>query len=129
MAGSYCNFCDRRCFVYREVIVGGELVWAGHMATCERGRAHSKQVHGVDFTQAHNPHAPASEADSSGATAPAPQRVWIDAGGMVLCDRHAGNYLRSGIERAPHARRHETPRGDWLADESGACRCELCDNS
>lgn len=57
MAGAYCQYCDRRCFVYREVIVGGELVWAGHMATCARGREHDRKVLGVDHTQAHNPYA------------------------------------------------------------------------
>lgn len=55
MAGSYCRYCDHRCFVYREVVVGGETVWAGHMATCRDGAAHDKRELGVDFSQAHNP--------------------------------------------------------------------------
>lgn len=53
--GAYCKFCDHRCFVYREVIVGGELVWSGHMATCSKGRAHDRAVLGVDADEAHNP--------------------------------------------------------------------------
>lgn len=55
MAGSYCRYCDSRCFVYRQVIVGGETVWSGHMATCARGKEHDRKALGVDFTQAHNP--------------------------------------------------------------------------
>ena len=57
MAGAYCQYCDHRCFVYRQVIVGGELVWAGHMATCAQGKAHDRRVLGVDADGAHNPHA------------------------------------------------------------------------
>lgn len=124
MAGSYCNYCDRRCFVYREVIVGGQRVWSGHMATCGDGRAHDKRVLGVDYTQAHNPHA----AEVQPVIATAPQRIWIDAGGMTLCDQHAGHYLRSAIEHSPRARWHQTPRGDWLADDSGQFTCETCAN-
>lgn len=59
MAGAYCQFCDRRCFVYRQIWVGGQLVWDGHMATCEHGRAHDRAQVGVDYEQAHNPHATA----------------------------------------------------------------------
>lgn len=55
MAGAYCQYCDQRCFVYRQVIVAGEIVWAGHMATCPRGQEHDRAALGVDFTQAHNP--------------------------------------------------------------------------
>jgi hypothetical protein len=55
VSGAYCRYCDHRCFVYRQVRVGGELVWAGHMATCPKGAAHDRRVLGVDHTQAHNP--------------------------------------------------------------------------
>jgi hypothetical protein len=55
MAGAYCKYCNRRCFVYRQVIVGGELVWAGHMATCQHGKDHDRSVLGMDSTTAHNP--------------------------------------------------------------------------
>lgn len=55
MAGSYCQFCDRRCFVYREVLVDGVVKWWGHMATCTDGAAYDRSVLGVDYIQAHNP--------------------------------------------------------------------------
>jgi len=55
MAGAYCKFCNTRCFVYRQVIVGGELVWAGHMATCPKGKAHDRSVLATDADTAHNP--------------------------------------------------------------------------
>jgi hypothetical protein len=55
MAGAYCKFCDRRCFVYRQVIVGAELVWSGHMATCHDGKEHDRKSIGMDSTIAHNP--------------------------------------------------------------------------
>lgn len=55
MPGSYCKFCDRRCFVFRTVIVGGEVLWSGHMATCSKGRAFDKSKLGVDCDGAHNP--------------------------------------------------------------------------
>lgn len=57
MAGSYCNYCNHRCFVYRQVIVDGKIIWEGHMATCDEGAAHSRSLHGVDHSQAHNPYA------------------------------------------------------------------------
>ena len=57
MPGSYCRYCDRRCFVYRKVIVAGRIVWSGHMATCQEGRAHDRKSIGVDFEEAHNPQA------------------------------------------------------------------------
>ena len=55
MAGAYCRYCGQRCFVYREVIVGGEFVWGGHMATCDRGMEHDRSVLAMDSTTAHNP--------------------------------------------------------------------------
>lgn len=55
MAGAYCRYCDHRCFVYRQVVVGGEAVWAGHMATCHGGREHDRTALGVDETRARNP--------------------------------------------------------------------------
>lgn len=56
MSGAYCKYCDHRCFVYREVIVGGELVWSGHMATCLLGKDHDRRSLGVDASTAHNPY-------------------------------------------------------------------------
>ena len=55
MAGAYCRYCDHRCFVYREVVVDGEIVWAGHMATCPDGMAHDRRGLGVDHRVAVNP--------------------------------------------------------------------------
>lgn len=55
MAGAYCMYCGQRCFVYRQVIVGGELVWAGHLATCPRGKQHDREKIGQDADTAHNP--------------------------------------------------------------------------
>lgn len=55
MAGAYCNYCGHRCFVARQVIVGGHVLWSGHMATCVAGKAHDKKVLGQDSTAAHNP--------------------------------------------------------------------------
>ena len=55
MAGAYCQFCDQRCFVYREVIVAGEVLWSGHLATCREGKAHDRSVLGQDADTATNP--------------------------------------------------------------------------
>lgn len=55
MAGAYCKYCGHRCFVSRQVIVGGVLVWAGHMATCARGKQHDREAVGMDADTAHNP--------------------------------------------------------------------------
>ncbi len=55
MAGSYCGYCGRRCFVSRQVFVGGMLVWSGHMATCKLGMEHDRKQIGMDFRTAHNP--------------------------------------------------------------------------
>lgn len=60
MAGSYCRYCDHRCFVSRQVIVGGLVVWTGHMATCSQGKKHDRRVIGMDADTAHNPRAEAS---------------------------------------------------------------------
>lgn len=56
MAGSYCNYCEHRCFVERRIIVAGEAIWSGHMATCVKGREHDRRVLGVDESRALNPH-------------------------------------------------------------------------
>lgn len=55
MAGAYCKFCGQRCFVSRQVIVAGELVWSGHMATCHSGKEHDRKALGMDASTAHNP--------------------------------------------------------------------------
>ncbi|SFK52422.1 hypothetical protein SAMN05421835_12358 [Amycolatopsis sacchari] len=53
MAGAYCRFCGRRCFVDR-VLPDGSW-W--HLATCPEGMAHDRKVLGYDHTTAINPHA------------------------------------------------------------------------
>jgi hypothetical protein len=55
MSGAYCRYCDTRCFVYRIVPDGPHKGWAGHMATCRRGRAHDRAELGHDHTTATNP--------------------------------------------------------------------------
>lgn len=55
MPGSYCKFCDRRCFATRVVIVGGLVVWSGHMATCAEGTAFDRSKIGADYSTAYNP--------------------------------------------------------------------------
>lgn len=55
MAGAYCKFCGRRCFVSRQVIVAGELLWSGHMATCNEGKEWDRSKIGMDADTAHNP--------------------------------------------------------------------------
>ncbi len=48
MAGAYCRFCDRRCFVWRRVRVGGQVIFSGHLATCADGKAHDRAKLGTD---------------------------------------------------------------------------------
>lgn len=55
MAGAYCIFCNLRCFVLRVVPGGPHKGWSGHMATCERGKAHDRQIFGYDADTAINP--------------------------------------------------------------------------
>lgn len=58
MAGSYCKFCDRRCFVYRIIPAepGVRSEWAGHLATCARGKEFDRQqTGGFDSTNTINP--------------------------------------------------------------------------
>lgn len=55
MAGAYCRFCGHRCFVLRQIIVAGELIFSGHLATCYEGKAHDRKVAGMDADTAHNP--------------------------------------------------------------------------
>lgn len=56
MAGAYCQYCDHRCFVDRQVFKDGKRVWSGHMATCTKGAEHDRKSLGVDFRDAYNPH-------------------------------------------------------------------------
>jgi hypothetical protein len=56
MAGAYCKYCDRRCFVYRIVPDGQHKGWRGHMATCPDGKAHDRDaLGGYDSSNSVNP--------------------------------------------------------------------------
>ena len=57
------------------------------------------------------------------------RRLWVSDDGSVICDGHAGVYLRSAIEANPVAISHRTPLGTWDAfsmDLLGALPCEVC---
>jgi len=51
MAGAYCRYCDRRCFVPRRL---PDSSFHGHMATCSGGMAHDRRATGHDHTTAIN---------------------------------------------------------------------------
>ena len=55
MAGAYCKFCGRRCFVLRVLPDGLWKGWTGHMATCAGGIAHDLKVTGHSHITAVNP--------------------------------------------------------------------------
>lgn len=57
MAGSYCRYCDHRCFVER-TLPDDALKHAGqsiHMATCLQGAEWDRNQTGYDHTTAINP--------------------------------------------------------------------------
>lgn len=55
MAGAYCKFCARRCFVLRVVPDGPMKGWTGHLATCRGGMEHDLTVTGYTHLTAVNP--------------------------------------------------------------------------
>lgn len=55
MAGAYCNFCGRRCFLLRVIPSGPMKGWTGHLATCQDGMAHDLKVTGHTHLTAVNP--------------------------------------------------------------------------
>ncbi|MET7487105.1 hypothetical protein [Streptomyces sp. NPDC005538] len=55
MAGAYCQYCGRRCFVFRIIPDGPHKDWPGHLATCARGMEHDRKETGHDHTTAINP--------------------------------------------------------------------------
>jgi hypothetical protein len=55
MPGSYCRYCNQRCFLYRVIPSGPCRGWGGHLATCPGGMAHDRAVTGHDHTTAINP--------------------------------------------------------------------------
>jgi hypothetical protein len=57
MSGSYCRYCDHRCFVARR-LPDDALIHAGqtiHMATCRAGIEHDRRTTGYDHVTAINP--------------------------------------------------------------------------
>jgi hypothetical protein len=59
------------------------------------------------------------------------QRLWVSDDGDVLCEDHAGTYLRLAIRSNPEAIQHETPLDNWCAYYTnllggGNLVCEVC---
>jgi len=69
MAGAYCKFCGRRCFLYRIVPDGPSKGWGGHMATCAKGRELDLKVLGHTHITAVNPVTEPELAEAIGAWA------------------------------------------------------------
>lgn len=42
-----------------------------------------------------------------------PAVIWMDEGGVTLCDRHISNELKAAIKRRPKARSHTCDRSRW----------------
>lgn len=66
MAGSYCRYCNRRCFVLRRLPADARGQFAGmdvHLATCQAGREHDLRTTGYDATTALNPRRARSRAE------------------------------------------------------------------
>ena len=40
-------------------------------------------------------------------------RLWVSDNGDVICEEHAGTYLRCSIEAKPKAVQHITPLDNW----------------
>ena len=53
--GSYCKFCQTRCFVVRVIPDGPSKGWSGCMATCQGGMAHYLAKTGHTHLTAVNP--------------------------------------------------------------------------
>lgn len=62
--GPYCEYCDHRCFVPRQIRDADDVVvWDGLMATCAAGIANDrKKLNGWDFRNSYNPWDPANVA-------------------------------------------------------------------
>ena len=57
------------------------------------------------------------------------ERLWVSDNGDVLCDNHAGTYLRASIQAKPKAKMHHTPLDTWTAyslNRPGGLPCEVC---
>lgn len=56
-------------------------------------------------------------------------RLWVSDSGDVICDNHAGAYLKSAITAKPKAIQHRTPLDTWSAyylNMKGALPCMVC---
>lgn len=56
-------------------------------------------------------------------------RLWANDNGAIVCEEHAGAYLRSAIEARPKARTHKTPLGTnyMMTDAEVAEFMEACE--
>jgi hypothetical protein len=54
------------------------------------------------------------------------QRLWVSDNGDVVCEEHAGMYLRSSIQRKPKAIKHRTPLDNWSLYLGENLVCETC---
>jgi hypothetical protein len=55
MAGAYCKFCGRRCFLLRVIPDGPLKGRSFHLATCAGGMAHDMKMTGHTHKTAINP--------------------------------------------------------------------------
>lgn len=56
----------------------------------------------------------------------APEPVWINGNGLVVCKAHAGGYLTWHIKDEPNAREYVTPLDHWTRSNSNEATCEDC---
>jgi hypothetical protein len=60
---------------------------------------------------------------------PTDSRLWVSDSGDIVCDGHAGAYLKSAIEAHPRKSTHTTPLDTWSAYNHlslGALPCSTC---
>lgn len=93
LMGPYCNFCDRRCFVLRDLPDGS---WSGLMATCAKGMEHDRKQTGYDHTTATNPLA-APDPEPQPERTPMPWPAGVDAARWLLGACSSGDPLRSAL--------------------------------
>ena len=51
--------------------------------------------------------------------------LWISSLGEVICEKHAGNYLKTAIKNNPLFMSHSTPLDDWQLQVTDYA-CEDC---
>jgi hypothetical protein len=59
------------------------------------------------------------------------ERLWVSDNGDVVCENHAGTYLKSAIKANPNEFEHSTPLDNWSAyyahlSSGGHLVCEVC---